>query len=113
MPVRDWLLMERDSEEELDSEVGEPAVLLELAEPSPEPEPEDAEAEELVWTETVSVMESVRVDVDRMVDSLLELPVPTGTLEFAGAVGELDELLDAPVLSETPVLSEKAGVGNG
>lgn len=59
--MRDWLLTEREAEE-LDSLTGEPSVLLELA--TPPPDPEDDDAVELVWTETVSVMESVRVEVD-------------------------------------------------
>ena len=89
--MRDWLLMEKTGVEELDSETGEPGVLLELA--------------EIVSMETVSVMTEVEVEVDRMIDALV-LPVPASALEeFAGAVGKPGELLETPVLSVTPVLN--------
>lgn len=66
--MRDALLTEREAEEETDSELddcvtGEPSVLLEL-----------------VWIETVSVVESVRVEVEA---------VPAGTVELDGTVGKL------------------------
>lgn len=92
--MRDRVLTEPE-DEVLNSEAGEPCMLLELA--------------ELTCTETVSVIESVSVDVDVMLDA--ELPVLIGVLELAGAVGDPDGLLVAPVLRDTPVLSD--GVGNG
>lgn len=42
--------------------------------------------------------------------------MPAGTVEFAGAVGTLDEapmLSDTPELREMPVLKEVEGVGYG
>lgn len=115
--MRDRLLAEGEADVELDSVTGEPSVLLELIELPLKLDEDDAT--ELVWTDTVSVMESVRVEVDVMLLPvvLLELPVPIGEDDFAGAVGKPDELLEppvpkeAPVLRDTPVLRE--GVGNG
>lgn len=106
MPVRDSLLTEREMEEETDPELddcvtGEPSVLLELVDPPCEDE--ESEADELVWIETVSVVERVRVDVEA---------VPAGTVELEDGVGKLEEapvLRETPVLIETPVLSEGVG----
>ena len=111
-PVLDRLLTERDGDEvaELDPVVGEPSVLLEVAELPPDLD--DEEAEGLVSAVTVSVRESVRVEVEVML-VFDELPVPAGEVEFAGAVGKPDELLDAPVLRETPVLKEMPVLSEG
>lgn len=88
---------------------GEPSVLPELAEPL---------VDWLVWIDTVSVIDSVKIDMDVRVlwDETWDVAVPIGRLELADAVGKPDVapvLSEMPVLRDTPVLREGVGKGYG